>query len=332
MISNALTLVYIVTCFIGLQCATFIVIAVKRSSAGSSRLLKVTRNFILASLFVGIYYFFTYYKELVLGEFEASVFMRALDAVQFYVLGLTWVQLMDALIQSENPKLDKWRKGIKPIFSVLMVLSVCTYVFLLDNMYIPKFHGAEYVAMGGEVILGISVVIFTVVFALGSKNNLKDRDTGRYILAMSILVNFSNLWNNIIVVAVFAKQMELTLICSKLYGITAVALLLINLYSLIYIYKKDFSPLFSSGREIREDKHMSEGESIDYISQKYRLTEREREVMMLAYGGMTNPDIAQELFISKNTVKRHMYNIFEKLHVSTRVELVHMINSQRAEK
>ena len=65
---------------------------------------------------------------------------------------------------------------------------------------------------------------------------------------------------------------------------------------------------------------------LDFIAQSHSLTQREREVLELAYRGMTNPEIADELIISKYTVKRHMHNIFEKLDISTRMELVHLIN------
>jgi DNA-binding NarL/FixJ family response regulator len=48
------------------------------------------------------------------------------------------------------------------------------------------------------------------------------------------------------------------------------------------------------------------------------LTEREREVLELLARGSTNKEIADALFISTNTVKRHLKAIFEKLEVHTR--------------
>jgi RNA polymerase sigma factor (sigma-70 family) len=48
------------------------------------------------------------------------------------------------------------------------------------------------------------------------------------------------------------------------------------------------------------------------------LTGREREVLELLAHGMTNREIAEELIITTNTVKRHLKSIFEKLDVHTR--------------
>ncbi len=48
------------------------------------------------------------------------------------------------------------------------------------------------------------------------------------------------------------------------------------------------------------------------------LTEREREVLDLLARGLTNKEIAEKLFITTNTVKRHLKAIFEKLDVHTR--------------
>jgi DNA-binding NarL/FixJ family response regulator len=53
-----------------------------------------------------------------------------------------------------------------------------------------------------------------------------------------------------------------------------------------------------------------------------RLTDREMEVLKLVAQGLNNRDIAKELFISENTVKNHIRNILEKLHLHSRMEAV----------
>ncbi len=52
----------------------------------------------------------------------------------------------------------------------------------------------------------------------------------------------------------------------------------------------------------------------------HQLTQREREVLRLVALGKNNPEIAGELFISVNTVTRHITNIFTKTSTRNRVE------------
>ena len=55
-------------------------------------------------------------------------------------------------------------------------------------------------------------------------------------------------------------------------------------------------------------------------SQSFSLTQRENEILDLLAHGFRNKEIAAKLFVSVNTIRTHVYNIYEKLHVQNRVE------------
>jgi DNA-binding NarL/FixJ family response regulator len=51
------------------------------------------------------------------------------------------------------------------------------------------------------------------------------------------------------------------------------------------------------------------------------LSAREREIVALVAQGYKNKEMAEKMFISEQTVKNHLHNIFDKLGVSDRLEL-----------
>jgi len=52
------------------------------------------------------------------------------------------------------------------------------------------------------------------------------------------------------------------------------------------------------------------------------LSKREAEILLLIHDGLSNQQIADKLFISEHTVKKHVSNIFLKLNVERRTEAV----------
>ena len=63
---------------------------------------------------------------------------------------------------------------------------------------------------------------------------------------------------------------------------------------------------------------------------RYLLAKREHEVANLVAEGLTNRDIAQKLGLSEHTISNYLFRIYEKLGISSRVELVlYIVRHQR---
>ena len=59
------------------------------------------------------------------------------------------------------------------------------------------------------------------------------------------------------------------------------------------------------------------------------LTSRETEMARLAGNGLSNPEIAAELFISRKAVEYHLGNVYAKCGVQGRQQLRRLIEHQR---
>jgi DNA-binding NarL/FixJ family response regulator len=66
------------------------------------------------------------------------------------------------------------------------------------------------------------------------------------------------------------------------------------------------------------------------IAKLASLTEREHRVVTLVGEGLKNKGIAERLFVSESTVRHHLTSIFKKLHVSSRSELIILVQRQRS--
>ena len=112
--------------------------------------------------------------------------------------------------------------------------------------------------------------------------------------------------------------------------LTVVFWLIISIASLIYEYKEDFIPVF--GKDSGEEKGRKDlKERREEICEQYKLTPREKEFIDLIYSGKSNKEIAEILFLSESTVKTHIYNIFRKMNVKSRVEVIYIVNEEKSE-
>lgn len=63
------------------------------------------------------------------------------------------------------------------------------------------------------------------------------------------------------------------------------------------------------------------------LAERYGLTKRELEILGLWHAGMTNKEMCQILYISENTLKKHIVNMYKKMGINSRIELLKLIQS-----
>jgi len=73
-------------------------------------------------------------------------------------------------------------------------------------------------------------------------------------------------------------------------------------------------------KDINKQRKKGEKIQLKEVSEKYQLTARETDILHLISKGKSNADIAKKIFVSSNTVKYHIKNIYLKLDVKNRVE------------
>ena len=70
--------------------------------------------------------------------------------------------------------------------------------------------------------------------------------------------------------------------------------------------------------------HQIEGD-LSPLHKHFDLTKRERVILALILQGKSNKEIENELFISLKTVKGHIYRLYRKLGVKSRLELANAV-------
>jgi DNA-binding CsgD family transcriptional regulator len=69
------------------------------------------------------------------------------------------------------------------------------------------------------------------------------------------------------------------------------------------------------------------GPRISQFCEQYQLSNREGEILEMLLKGKSNKEIERELFISPHTVRNHVHNIYQKLGVGSRLQLINFIRT-----
>ena len=125
----------------------------------------------------------------------------------------------------------------------------------------------------------------------------------------------------------YSAVILLIILSRTVLAVFSVDALLIRLYALLY----NIPPVLYISHVLRtsltapvEGEHRTE---FDRISAQHGITRRERDIILCILAGKSNKEIVDELIISERTVETHVYNIYRKLQVKNRIQLMNLFTS-----
>jgi DNA-binding NarL/FixJ family response regulator len=108
-----------------------------------------------------------------------------------------------------------------------------------------------------------------------------------------------------------------------------------------YILKKDYSgKIIDAIRELRDGGSPMTPQIARRVLESFKrpavnddihlLTKREAEMLNLLVKGLRYKEIADKLFLSTATVRKHIYNVYQKLHVQSRTDAINKVFGERS--
>jgi len=237
--------------------------------------------------------------SLLLNRFIFAVIINSLAVVgAVYFL----IKIVAKLNNVEIPKI------INYVFTIILIIFILNYLFGLYLIFqFDSIKWLQITDMIVDIFAWISVFFVLIYFTFFANKNKKQIYRKISISFFYFYLVFYILWS---LSVVFPEPIR--------YYTVFLTYIIFNLIPLIWIPKYYLKFLIST--KIDKDKKTSK-EFID----RFNITKREEEIINLIISGKSNKQIAKILFISSSTVRNHIYRIYQKLNINSRLKLVNLI-------
>lgn len=344
MLRHIVVFIYIFGSFLGMTSIFLYWLMSKKKVLKNATERVRLRKFMVSTFLIGLISFFTFYSQYIIFLQPSNTAFRILDYLFWVCFIFYWIDYLDSIVNGV------FLRKIKTIIKygcfgyILIWLFTTSHIWDL-NFYISSVSSRMLFVMLDILFCMLSLFV-VAIYVFRGQSQVESRLSGFYIFAVSIALMVYSTWEFLHYIQLFSvlstpKAWEL-----DPFNATAFFLLFTNLITLIYVYHKDFAVIFlvdsenseaavadNSVQSITMKENIAEINSINEattiqsttsedIAIERSLTPREKEVMEFVYKGFNNAEIADELYISQNTVKHHIYNLFKKLEVNNRIELI----------
>lgn len=307
---------YLFAIFLGIAGITMVFLAGKKHS---TRLNKALKLFLIGMLVMSLYDLLLYYTDYVLGDIRDMLTLRigsCIIAVLFYL----WLNLQQCIADSEEFQgLQKAAKTYILIYAMIWFLS--TIIFTVNY-----FYTLRWLLLVTDIILLLILLIGSVVYASKCVLQHKPKRTIYYLVIVTAMLvwNYASFfWGEASVYWGNSRFIREPL------DLTIIFWFVVNIATTMFIYRTDFKDAYETEEQIVvQQLEFDLDRRLKEVKENYGLTGRESDLAKLIYEGKSNSQIASELFISESTVKTHVYNMFRKMDVKNRMEVIRIIREE----
>ena len=194
-------------------------------------------------------------------------------------------------------------------FIILLILSYGLKILLRNQSVFIRWLDTIHSSIWNNIlVLEIPILIVMLI------HSNKDQDRGRGRISRTFAWFYLLRYASILILLPF-------LLAPRPVRLLIGMGLFITFNIIPYFWSKYFFLAYAESMS----KFIEEKGGLESLYQKYNISRREKEILKLILDGKSNKEIEDTLFISYHTVKNHIYNLYQKLGVKTRYELVHMM-------
>ena len=239
--------------------------------------------------------------------YQSTVYARIFGPLSSFFFMLMTISLIRIVFILQEKRISS---GLRPWLWAgffLFTLSYVVRIILSLTGIFPRWLPT------GQVTLLMSAIIVSFTFLLIlliQPSKINDANKRKIILPFGIFY-----------LAVYTLLILSTQIGTPIIKMVAVSTVFFccNLFP-IFWFRKFFLPYHYNTVSLIEENAV-----LDSLYKKHQVSKREREIVDLILQGKSNKEIESDLFISLSTVKNHVYNVYQKLGVKSRSQLIRFI-------
>lgn len=199
---------------------------------------------------------------------------------------------------------------------VLLLLLLGAWLAVTVPRTPPEFLDANLQAIEAAGLTAVELLYFATFLVIAFRARARDGQSGR-----KVLIGFSLLLCGGFLVRSLVAS--LVLVDLRLGAPAVLVFFVSNLAALFYLRARS-DAVFKPVRAVAPS-----AIGMAHVFERHGVTKREKQIVEKICLGKTNKQIADELFISLQTVKDHTHRIYSKLGVKSRMQLVQLMDAAK---